>query len=52
MVTDTFPWWPAVVFEADDVAIPKRIVDWSIRMEEDADGPLHIVRFFDSKNTW
>ncbi|EPT02926.1 hypothetical protein FOMPIDRAFT_1047297 [Fomitopsis schrenkii] len=49
---DTFPWWPAVVFEADDVAIPKRIVDWSIRMEEDADGPLHIVRFFDSKNTW
>ncbi|KAI0726340.1 PHD-zinc-finger like domain-containing protein [Fomitopsis betulina] len=48
---DTFPWWPAVVFEADDVTIPKRITDWWTKMEDGANG-LHIVRFFDSKNTW
>ncbi|KZT68710.1 hypothetical protein DAEQUDRAFT_692123 [Daedalea quercina L-15889] len=49
---DTFPWWPAVVFEPDDPTVPERIKDWYFRLEEEADDPLHIVRFFDSKNTW
>ncbi|TFY65289.1 hypothetical protein EVJ58_g2074 [Rhodofomes roseus] len=49
---DTFPWWPAVVFESDDIAVPKRILTWRNRVEDETDGPLHIVRFFDSKNTW
>ncbi|KAH9930247.1 uncharacterized protein B0H18DRAFT_1116943 [Fomitopsis serialis] len=47
----TFPWWPAVVFESDDPAIPKRIKGlWSGKQA--ADGPLHIVQFFDRHNSW
>ncbi|KAH9945753.1 PHD-zinc-finger like domain-containing protein [Amylocystis lapponica] len=47
---DFFPWWPAVVFEPDDPEIPKGTLR-ALQIKE-VDGPLHLIRFYDKKETW
>ncbi|KIJ65462.1 hypothetical protein HYDPIDRAFT_88395 [Hydnomerulius pinastri MD-312] len=49
---DTYPWWPAVVYEPDDPYIPI-----AVRKQRDAprktkEGPLHLIQFFDKASQW
>ncbi|CCM01322.1 uncharacterized protein FIBRA_03371 [Fibroporia radiculosa] len=46
----TFPWWPAVVFEPDDHTIPPNMLP--VHHRGDTRGPIHLVRFYDSKRSW
>lgn len=47
---ETFPWWPAVIFEEDDPEVPENIS--SQRKELSPDSVLLLVRFFDVKQSW
>ena len=47
-IVGAFPWWPAVVFEEDDLEVPSNVLDQAPR-------PLHpgvvLVRFYEKKHT-
>lgn len=46
-----FPWWPAVVFDFDDEAVPASLkAGWTRKKMESEH--IHIVRFFDEHDTW
>ncbi|EPQ56227.1 hypothetical protein GLOTRDRAFT_105199 [Gloeophyllum trabeum ATCC 11539] len=49
---DSFPWWAAVVFEPDDPGIPKAVLREKEKVKRTMSGPLHLVRFYDSKSSW
>ncbi|KZT21556.1 hypothetical protein NEOLEDRAFT_1164542 [Neolentinus lepideus HHB14362 ss-1] len=49
---DSFPWWAAVVFEPDDPSIPKAVQREKQNVKRTMGGPLHLVRFYDSKSSW
>ncbi|KAL6297851.1 PHD-zinc-finger like domain-containing protein [Sparassis latifolia] len=49
---ESFPWWPAVVFEEDDPSIPKYVLDLKDESSQNEDKQLHVIRFYDSGNTW
>ncbi|KAG2125717.1 hypothetical protein DEU56DRAFT_563406 [Suillus clintonianus] len=44
---DTYPWWPAVVWEPDDPKIPE-----DVRKKKPRDNSRHIVQFFDPTSSW
>ncbi|OBZ73720.1 Peregrin [Grifola frondosa] len=45
---DTFPWWPAVIYEPDDTRIPPTVLE-----HPKADDPAcHLVQFFDHNRSW
>ncbi|KAG2103066.1 PHD-zinc-finger like domain-containing protein [Suillus discolor] len=43
----TYPWWPAVVWEPDDPAIPE-----DVRKKRPQDNSRHIVQFYDPTSSW
>ncbi|KAI0364675.1 hypothetical protein BV20DRAFT_1116249 [Pilatotrama ljubarskyi] len=47
---ESFPWWPAVVFEEDDPEVPESVVARAPPQEPD----LELVRFYEKKhiNNW
>jgi hypothetical protein len=54
---ESYPWWPAVVFEEDDDAVTEEVVagraaKWKDRCDKNIPGPLHVVRFFDKQHSW
>jgi hypothetical protein len=50
-LADTFPWWPAVIFEEDDEEIPRAVLQ-AKKNARKGHGPLQLVRFFDKKLSW
>ncbi|KAG1739043.1 hypothetical protein EDB19DRAFT_871624 [Suillus lakei] len=44
---DTYPWWPAVIWEPDDPKIPE-----DVRKKKPQDNSRHIVQFFDPTSSW
>lgn len=44
---DTYPWWPAVVWEPDDPKIPE-----DVRKKRPQDNSRHIVQFYDPTMSW
>ncbi|KAJ7089735.1 PHD-zinc-finger like domain-containing protein [Mycena belliarum] len=51
----SYPWWPAVVFDDKDPAVPVKVVQEVHRQRRKQKGkgdPLHIVRFFDKSRSW
>ncbi|TCD61141.1 nuA3 HAT complex component nto1 [Steccherinum ochraceum] len=48
----SWPWWPAVVYEDDDSDIPEKIHEQKQLDEVNAQGRLYLVRFFDKKRHW
>lgn len=44
---DTYPWWPAVVWEPDDPKIPE-----DVRRRRPQDKSRHIVQFYDPTMSW
>lgn len=44
---DTYPWWPAVVWEPDDPSIPE-----DVRKKKPRDNSRHIVQFYDPTMSW
>ncbi|THH27211.1 hypothetical protein EUX98_g6973 [Antrodiella citrinella] len=45
----SWPWWPAVVFEIDDVEIPTKI----LREGQNSTGPpRYPIRFYDKRRNW
>ncbi|KAI0924329.1 hypothetical protein AcW1_006473 [Taiwanofungus camphoratus] len=49
---DSYPWWPAVVFESDDPHVPKSVLHQKNDVTRTEHGSLHLVRFFDRQNSW
>ncbi|KAJ4475028.1 bromodomain and PHD finger-containing protein 3 [Lentinula aciculospora] len=50
---DTFPWWPAVVFEIDDPAVPAAAKKMYTNMKRrNKNLTLHFVRFYDKQHSW
>ncbi|KAK7463006.1 hypothetical protein VKT23_007588 [Stygiomarasmius scandens] len=51
--SSTFPWWPAVVFDADNETVPgniKFMLQESLRKNKEKD--LYIVQFYDKTSSW
>lgn len=44
---DTYPWWPAVVWEPDDPMIPE-----DVRKKRPQDNSRHVVQFYDPTMSW
>ncbi|KAG1823125.1 hypothetical protein EV424DRAFT_1321511 [Suillus variegatus] len=44
---DTYPWWPAVVWEPDDPSIPE-----DVKKKKPQDNSRHIVQFYDPTSSW
>ncbi|KAH7890921.1 PHD-zinc-finger like domain-containing protein [Phlebopus sp. FC_14] len=49
---ETYPWWPAVVYEPDDERIPSVVRKQRDTTRKTGDGPLHLVQFFDKASQW
>lgn len=49
---DTYPWWPAVVYEADDERIPPAVKKQRGMGRRTGDGPVHLIQFFDKASQW
>ncbi|KAI5123496.1 hypothetical protein M0805_008864 [Coniferiporia weirii] len=49
---DTYPWWPAVVYEEDDPDVPPSVLREKGRAPRGGGGSLLLVQFWDSKKTW
>ncbi|KZP17582.1 hypothetical protein FIBSPDRAFT_1046754 [Athelia psychrophila] len=48
----SYPWWPAVIFEPDDITVSPNIRESRAHVRRTGSGALHLVRFFDQKNSW
>ena len=44
--SDSFPWWPAVVFEEDDAQVPKAVLSRA----HPTDGSVALVRFYEKNS--
>ncbi|EMD39343.1 hypothetical protein CERSUDRAFT_112983 [Gelatoporia subvermispora B] len=49
---DTYPWWPAVIYEPPDDDIPVKVLKGKEQVRRTTGGPLHLVRFWDKHRTW
>jgi len=49
---DTYPWWPAVVFEEDDPSIPRVVLNQGRIKRRKRNVRLHLVQFFDKTSSW
>lgn len=51
-IPDTYPWWPAVVVEPDDPAIPENVMKQGEIVRQKRHGPVHLVQFYDKSQSW
>ena len=51
IIVETYPWWPAVVFEPDDPAVDADVLQRKTP-QEIKKHRLHLVRFYDNKDYW
>ncbi|KAG5643940.1 hypothetical protein DXG03_009352 [Asterophora parasitica] len=52
---DTYPWWPAVIYEDNDPLIPPNVLLGCLdsRLKpKNAKIPIHILQFFDKQKSW
>ena len=49
---DSYPWWPAVIYEDDDPQIPTNIVEICLAERKKLQEPVHILQFFDKHKSW
>ncbi|KIK56322.1 hypothetical protein GYMLUDRAFT_47090 [Collybiopsis luxurians FD-317 M1] len=50
---DTYPWWPAVIFEIEDMMVPKSAKKMYENMKKkNKNVNLHFVRFYDKQHSW
>ncbi|KAF5379335.1 hypothetical protein D9757_007638 [Collybiopsis confluens] len=50
---DTYPWWPAVVFEVEDLMVPQGARKMYNNMKKrNKEANLHFVRFYDKQLSW
>ncbi|KAF8899172.1 PHD-zinc-finger like domain-containing protein [Infundibulicybe gibba] len=49
---DSFPWWPAVIFEDDDPSVPRNILNHCIDARQKRGAVIHILQFFDKTSSW
>ncbi|KAJ3994236.1 hypothetical protein F5050DRAFT_1800805 [Lentinula boryana] len=50
---DTFPWWPATVYEIEDPEVPLPAKKMYMNMKKkNKDLTLHFVRFYDKQHSW
>jgi hypothetical protein len=47
---DSYPWWPAVVFEEDDAEVPPAVL--AAKPTGKAKKHATLVRFFDKRYSW
>lgn len=52
VIPDSYPWWPAVIFEEDDPDVPGNILQGCREAREKRKMKLHILRFFDKNQSW
>lgn len=54
IVSASYPWWPAVIFEEDDPELPENIYNGlqRERMKPRKDDDLFVIRFFDKHMSW
>ncbi|KAI9464663.1 PHD-zinc-finger like domain-containing protein [Boletus coccyginus] len=52
LLSDTYPWWPAVVYEPDDERIPPAVKKQRDVGRRIGDGPVHLIQFFDKASQW
>lgn len=50
--SDSYPWWPAVIFEQDDPDVPGNILKGCLDAQEKRKLKLYILRFFDKNQSW
>ncbi|KAI0251381.1 hypothetical protein BJV78DRAFT_1275310 [Lactifluus subvellereus] len=48
---ENFPWWAAVIFEADDPTVPPKVLKSRPTKSKSPMGH-HLVRFYDSSKSW
>ncbi|KAL0579001.1 hypothetical protein V5O48_002996 [Marasmius crinis-equi] len=50
----SYPWWPAVVWEADDPTVPVNIVNLLKKEHKKRKGKtvIHIIQFYDKTSSW
>ncbi|KAH0836797.1 hypothetical protein J3R83DRAFT_8562 [Lanmaoa asiatica] len=51
-LSDTYPWWPAVIYEPDDERIPPVVKKQRDVARRTGEGPVHLVQFFDKASQW
>ncbi|KAF9073228.1 hypothetical protein BDP27DRAFT_1381784 [Rhodocollybia butyracea] len=50
---ETFPWWPAVIFETNDATIPQAArTMYAKKSKNTKNTPLYFVRFYDKQLSW
>ncbi|THH02990.1 hypothetical protein EW145_g6627 [Phellinidium pouzarii] len=49
---ETYPWWPAVVYEEDDPDVPAAVLKEKKPTPRAGGGPLLLVQFWDARKTW
>ncbi|KAJ3565446.1 hypothetical protein NP233_g7624 [Leucocoprinus birnbaumii] len=49
---DSYPWWPAVIFEQDDPDVPRNILQGCLDARDKRKVKLYILRFFDKNQSW
>ena len=59
---DSYPWWPAVIYEDDDPEVPRAVLKQRDRAarpvpasgsgDADTEPILHLVRFWDGRRQW
>ena len=49
---DTYPWWPAVIWEEDDPGIPKAVLKGGKAARRRRTEPLSLVQFYDKASSW
>ena len=49
---ESWPWWPAVVYEADDPDIPDKILNQREKEAQSTQEPVFLVRFYDKRRNW
>ncbi|KIK79267.1 hypothetical protein PAXRUDRAFT_161733 [Paxillus rubicundulus Ve08.2h10] len=49
---DTYPWWPAVVYEPDDERIPVAVRKQRDVARKVGEGPVHLIQFYDKASQW
>ncbi|OAX40317.1 hypothetical protein K503DRAFT_864713 [Rhizopogon vinicolor AM-OR11-026] len=49
---DTYPWWPAVIWDPDDPMIPEDVRKRKPASRRGGDEMLHLVQFYDPTSSW
>jgi NuA3 HAT complex component NTO1 len=50
--SESYPFWPAVVYEPDTPNIPKAVLNVRRTVVRKELGPLHLVQFYDKSSSW